>query len=147
MGEVLVFEVAIERFFGFQDSGLVAAGVAVEASVGRATAASLLQAAGVANAGVVAGARASALLQAIGAALGSFRGIGVRKLSGSFSMAGTCTWYARGVTFKPRMPLADDCMVRAREGRGMLRPLEYRASMVLAASEDHLYDEQRRAIR
>lgn len=147
MGEILVFEVAIERYFGFQSSGFVAAGVAVESAVGRSTAAARLQAAGISTVGMTAKARASALLQAIGSAVATFNGKPIVKLSGAFSMAGTCTWDVRGLTFKPRMPLADDCMVRAREARSMMRPLEYRAMAVLPTADDARFEEKRGAAR
>lgn len=147
MGEVLVFEVAVERFFGFQSSGFVAAGVAVESAVGRATAAALLQAAGTSTAGMTAAARASALLQAIGSAVATFEGRTIQKLSGAFSMAGSSTWYAQGLTFMPRMPLADDRMFRSSEARGMSRPPEHRAMAVLPDPDNTRYEERRGATR
>lgn len=143
MGEVLVFEVAIERFFGFQDGAMAAAGQGAGASVAAPIANAVLVSSGQAGTTLAAASRASALLQSIGAAIAAFEGKAVLKISGDFAMAGTCSWYARGVTFKPVMPLNDGHLDRPPEYRGVARPREFRGAVVQPAGAETRYQENR----
>lgn len=127
MGEVLVFELAIERYFGFQDADVASSGVAADAQV----------AGPIASAALVSGGQARASIDIESIRFGSAR----------FGMEGVCVWYARGINFRPHMRVNDDPDTRAREVRGNNRPGENRGMTAIPAPKQVRYEETREVVR
>lgn len=126
-GEVLVFEVAMERYVGFTDTAMTAAAVASDS--------------------LKAGPIASSVLQSAGIAVTSLNGRAMRNKFAEFVMDGQAQVSGVGVTFTPHSVLGDSNTRRPPEFRGMRRPCEHRDMKVLRDVAPHRPEEHRGTVR